>query len=90
MRTTSEELRIYSPTSVLGYGFPLAHALQPLWNLAARAGGEGTAGSGRWFQPPDALAPLTAAVAAPFRLAQRPFTQPRLAVGLVAAGRRSG
>jgi hypothetical protein len=48
---------------------------------------EQTAASGRWLQPPDGVGWLTASVAAPFRLLQRPFTRTRLGTGLVAFAR---
>ncbi|HTR32688.1 MAG TPA: methyltransferase domain-containing protein [Gaiellaceae bacterium] len=77
-------------------GFPLGYALEAARNLIARLharrGGasmaEQTAASGRWLQPPDAIAWLTAAVAAPFRLLQRPFARTLLGTGLVAVARR--
>ncbi len=80
---------------VLAYGFPLGYALEAARNAIARRAldpsldqAERTAGSGRWLQPPDALALATRAVSAPFRLAQRPFGGTRLGTGLVARGRR--
>jgi hypothetical protein len=51
---------------------------------------EQTAASGRWLQPPEAIGWLTAAVAAPFRLVQRPFAGTRFGTGLVAVARRPG
>ena len=83
----------FDESEVLLYGFPLGYVLQPLWNRAARpaiARGasmeERTASSGRWFQPPEALGFITQAVAAPFRLLQRPFARSR-GTGLVAIAR---
>jgi SAM-dependent methyltransferase len=81
--------------AVASCGFPLGYALQLAWDVAARrelgrAGerDERTAGSGRWHQPPDALAPVTQALTLPFRLAQRPFAGTPLGTGLVARARR--
>jgi SAM-dependent methyltransferase len=80
--------------TVILYGFPLVYALQPLWNLTARPalarGGsmeQRTAASGRWLQPPQVLGFLTQALAAPFRVLQRPFAK-RLGTGLVAMAQR--
>jgi SAM-dependent methyltransferase len=80
---------------VVVYGFPLGYLLQPTWNLLARrrparAIEQRTAESGRWFQPGDALAPVTQAVSLPFRLAQRSFGSSNLGTGLVAVARRAG
>jgi SAM-dependent methyltransferase len=78
------------------YGFPLGYALQPLCNAAAkrvkpgRTIEERTASSGRWLQPPDAIALVTRAASWPFRLAQRPFAHTRLGTGIVAVARRPG
>ena len=47
-----------------------------------------TAASGRWLQPPDWAAPTTHLLAAPLRVAQRPFGSSRLGTGLVALARR--
>jgi SAM-dependent methyltransferase len=76
------------------YGFPLGNMLLSAWNFAAKhSAGEDplavrTATSGRWFQPPDALGFLTQAVAAPFRILQRPFARTKLGTGIVAMARR--
>lgn len=80
---------------VLTYGFPLGYLLEPAWDFFARrrpARGleQRTAESGRWFQPRDALGPLTHAASLPFRLAQRPFVATDLGTGLVAVARRPG
>ncbi len=81
--------------SVLAYGFPLGYALEAGRNAIARrvldpalTATERTAASGRWLQPPDALALATRAASAPFRLAQRPFGGTSLGTGLVARGHR--
>ena len=83
-------------TEVVAYGFPLGYALQVAWDVAARrelrrarSRDDRTAGSGRWFQPPDALGQVTQAVTLPFRLAQRPFAATSLGTGLVARAARS-
>lgn len=75
-------------------GFPLGFALEVGRNaLAARRPApetieDRTATSGRFLQPPAALAPLTRAATFPFRLLQRPFRRTELATGWVARGRR--
>lgn len=79
---------------VVAYGGPLGYALEAARNAVGRrrlartsddfAGR--TSGSGRLLQPPDALGAVTAAVAAPFRLMQRPMTS--RGTGLVAVARR--
>lgn len=77
-------------------GFPLGYALEAARNVVARltpAHGAGsmeeqTASSGRRLQPPASIAWLTAAISAPFRLLQRPFSRTRLGTGLVAVARR--
>jgi len=79
-------------------GFPLGYLLEAARNVVARHAAqrargsmaEQTAASGRWLQPPDAIAWLTAAAAAPFRLLQRPFAGTLLGTGLVAVARRAG
>lgn len=80
---------------VLAYGFPLGFALESIWNVVAArkpkaSKSEGTAASGRWFQPPEHLAPVTWAISAPFRLLQRPFAGTALGTGWVASGRVGG
>jgi SAM-dependent methyltransferase len=75
------------------YGFPLGRGLEAGRNLVARLHAkEGdmddlTASSGRQYQPPAWAATATRVVSAPFRLAQRPFSDSRLGTGLVARGR---
>lgn len=79
-------------------GFPLGYALEAARNMVARSARgrdvgsmqEQTAASGHWLQPPEAIGWLTAAVAAPFRLIQRPFARTRLGTGLVALAHRPG
>jgi SAM-dependent methyltransferase len=76
------------------YGFPLGNLLHLVWNvLAHRSATKGsiatrTASSGRWLQPPEALGYVTQAVAAPFRVTQRPFLRTSLGTGIVALARR--
>ena len=84
--------------SVRTCGFPLGYALEAARNAIARRSArhavgsmaEQTAASGHWLQPPDQIAWLTAAAAAPFRLLQRPFARTLLGTGLVAVARRPG
>jgi SAM-dependent methyltransferase len=79
----------YTDPVVLTCGFPLGYALEVARNAIGRRHGTGasmeeqTAASGRWLQPPDEIGWLTAAVAAPFRLLQRPFAHSGLGTGLV-------
>jgi SAM-dependent methyltransferase len=80
--------------SLVMYGFPAGYVLEAGRNVLARhleaadSMSDRTAASGRWLQPPDWAAPLTRALAAPFRLLQRPFGASNLGTGLVALGRR--
>ena len=80
--------------SVVTYGFPAGYVLETGRNALARrletAGSmsDRTAASGRWLQPPDWAAAATHVVAAPLRLAQRPFGSSRLGTGLVVLARR--
>ena len=79
---------------VLAYGGPLGYTLEAARNLIARRRLRGrgasaerrTAGSARLIQPPDLLAPVTAAVSAPFRFLQRASTE--RGTGLVGVGHR--
>lgn len=77
------------------YGFPLGNVLQWGRNLIARRGpppesaAEGSAGSGRWLQPPEALDRATQAFTWPFRRLQQPFTGGPRGTGLVVLARRS-
>jgi len=80
---------------VEGYGFPLGNVLEAGRNVLAgrrgdevRTADERSAASGRLWQPGVRLAPLTRAATYPFRLLQRPFTNPRWGRGLLARGRR--
>ena len=80
---------------VLTSGFPFGYALEvgrnAIGRLASARGGtsmeDQTAASGRWLQPPDGVGWLTAGVAAPFRVLQRPFARTRLGTGIVAFAR---
>lgn len=88
---TAELLRRagYSDPVVLTCGFPLGYALEIARNAIGRlhrpaaSMEEQTAASGRWLQPPDQIGWLTAAIAAPFRLLQRPFAHSGFGTGLV-------
>jgi SAM-dependent methyltransferase len=81
----------YSDPLVLSCGFPFGYALEVGRNLISRfASGhasldaaEQTAASGRWLQPPEWSGWLTAAIAAPWRVLQRPFARTGLGTGLV-------
>jgi SAM-dependent methyltransferase len=83
-----------SDPAILAYGFPLGYVLEAGRNvLARRDAGPGTAwertsASGRWLQPPDWAARATQALAAPFRVAQRPLGGTALGTGFVARARR--
>jgi SAM-dependent methyltransferase len=81
--------------SVINYGFPVGYVLEHGRNLLARRAlrrrlsyEERTRESGRWLQPPEAAALLMRASSAPFRTAQRPFSNRAVGTGLVAAGQR--
>jgi SAM-dependent methyltransferase len=95
MRDLLERAGFVEPV-VLTCGFPFGYALEvgrnAIGRLAARHGDGSmdaqTAASGRWLQPPDEIGWLTAAIAAPFRLLQRPFVRTGLGTGLVALARR--
>ncbi len=88
---TAELLRRagYRDPLVLTCGFPLGYALEVARNAIGRlhrpaeSMEEQTAASGHWLQPPDWIGGLTAALTAPFRLAQRPFARSGLGTGLV-------
>jgi SAM-dependent methyltransferase len=76
------------------YGFPLGYALEWSRNMMARrtlngaSVSERTAESGRWLQLPEGAANISRLATAPFRVAQRGFTDGRLGTGLVVlAGR---
>jgi SAM-dependent methyltransferase len=77
------------------YGFPLGYALEGARNALASAGrqddrtlAEHTEASGRWWQPPNWMAPVTQAATFPFRVMQRPFLSSRLGTGLFALAQR--
>lgn len=75
-------------------GFPFGLLLERGRNLVAtvrpKAGGieARTLESGRWRQPPDGLAWVTAAATLPFRWMQRPFLHTRFGTGIVARATR--
>lgn len=77
------------------YGFPLGSLLDRIADAVASRRpppssdlSERTAASGRLYQPPMWLRHAVAALAWPFRLAQRPFRAFRLGMGLVAVARK--
>ena len=80
--------------SLITYGFPAGYVLEAGRNMLARrletatTMSDRTSASGRWLQPPDWAAPVTRALAAPLRIAQRPFGDGRLGTGLVVLARR--
>ncbi|HEU0130851.1 MAG TPA: class I SAM-dependent methyltransferase [Mycobacteriales bacterium] len=82
----------YTVEEIALYGWGLGYALESARNAIVRrkkppeSVAERTAGSGRFFQPPDALGVVTAAATAPFRLLQR--MQPAKGTGLVALARK--
>jgi SAM-dependent methyltransferase len=83
----------FTQVRVLNYGVPAGYVLEAARNVLARrqlrrqlTPGERTLASGRWLQPPAALARLTRAVAAPLAVAQRPFMHEDKGTGLVAMG----
>lgn len=77
-------------------GFPLGYLLEYGRNqIAGRRQDrlssieEQTAASGRFLQPPDALAPVTQAATYPFRVIQRATRHTQLGTGWVAIARRT-
>lgn len=82
--------------TTVAYGFPLGSAAAFARSVLARRSRqestmeERTAGSARNLQPPEWAALATRAVAAPFRLVQRPFESSALGPGLVAWARVPG
>ena len=78
------------------FGFPLGYALEAARNVvaarqeSARSQAERTGTSGRWFQPPDALAWGTRAATAPFRAVERVVRPQRLGTSLLALARDPG
>jgi hypothetical protein len=77
------------------YGFPLGHALEIARDALASVSRQGprtlaehTEASGRWWQPPNWMAPATQAATLPFRVLQRPFLKSRLGTGLFALAQR--
>lgn len=80
--------------ALITYGFPVGYVLEAGRNVLARRlettgdMSDRTAASGRWLQPPDWAAPALQAMAAPFRVIQRPFGAGPLGTGLVALARR--
>ena len=82
----------FRDVSLHSYGYPLGYALLYASRLLSRraAGSmqQRTASSGRWLQPSRRTAFVRGFVAAPFALAQRPFTGTQVGTGLVAVARR--
>jgi SAM-dependent methyltransferase len=83
----------FARARVLNYGVPAGYALEDARNrLATRqlrrnlTPEERTLESGRWLQPPEALARLTRAAALPLAAIQRPFMNMDKGTGLVALG----
>jgi SAM-dependent methyltransferase len=83
------------PVRIDSIGFPVGNLLETGRNVVARrrlreAGtvAERTASSGRFLQPPDALAVPIAILIAPARLLQRPFRRGERGPGWVAVARR--
>lgn len=83
--------------SVWSYGWPLGYLLESVRDQLARRrlSTDGsmqarTAGSGRSFQPPDRLGPVTWLATLPFRALQWPFSRTDVGTGLVAAARWPG
>ena len=80
---------------ILNYGVPAGYALEKARNLLATrqlrrdlTPEARTLESGRWLQPPEALARLTHAAAVPLAAIQRPFMTMDKGTGLVALGFR--
>lgn len=92
LRRSLQDAGLASP-EVHVYGAPLDLVVEHARNLIARLRpSEGTAesrtaGSGRLFQPPDALGWLTRAASAPFRRLQRAFFHSGIGTGIVAFAR---
>lgn len=80
---------------ILNYGVPAGYALEKARNVLATrklrrrlTPEERTLESGRWLQPPAALARVTQAAAVPLAAIQRPFMNMDKGTGLVALGFR--
>jgi hypothetical protein len=74
------------PVELILYGFPIGYPLKAARDaVARRRPPEGTGGSGRWLQPPDALGAATRFASAPFRRLQRAF--PSRGTGIVCLAR---
>jgi SAM-dependent methyltransferase len=80
---------------ILNYGVPAGYALERARNVLATrqlrrrlTPEERTLESGRWLQPPAALARVTQAAAVPLAAIQRPFMNMDKGTGLVALGFR--
>jgi SAM-dependent methyltransferase len=85
----------FTKVRILNYGVPAGYVLEAARNVLARrqlrrglTPGERTLASGRWLQPPLALANVTRAAAAPLAVLQRPFMHEDKGTGIVAMGFR--
>jgi SAM-dependent methyltransferase len=78
------------PLSIESWGMPLGYLLEAGRNVLARRRLDkdvGTAGSGRFFQPPAALGRTVELALRPAAFAQRPFHDTEMGIGYVAVGR---
>jgi SAM-dependent methyltransferase len=78
------------PLSIESWGMPLGYLLEAGRNVLARRrldGEVGTAGSGRFFQPPAALGRTVEIVLRPAAWLQKPFQDSEKGIGYVAVGR---
>jgi SAM-dependent methyltransferase len=85
----------FARVRILNYGVPAGYALEKARNVLAirrlrrrLTPEERTLESGRWLQPPAALARVTQAAAVPLAAIQRPFMNMDKGTGLVALGFR--
>jgi SAM-dependent methyltransferase len=85
----------FARARILNYGVPAGYALERARNVLATrqlrrrlTPEERTLESGRWLQPPAALARVTQAAAVPLAAIQRPFMNMDKGTGLVALGYR--
>ena len=81
------------PLSIESWGMPLGYLLEAGRNVLARRRLDkdvGTAGSGRFFQPPAALGRTVELALRPAAFAQKPFHDTEMGIGYVAVGRLAG
>ena len=79
--------------AIESWGMPLGYLLEAGRNVLARRrlnGEVGTAGSGRFFQPPAALGRTVEIALRPAALLQKPFQDSERGIGYVAVGRLHG